>query len=112
MAGFIELTIDQGTSFSASIDLANDDGSAINVTGYTFSSQIRKSYYSANSTANLTVTVTNAATGNILLRLDSANTSNIKAGRYLFDLKMANNTTDSVTRILEGIVTVTPQVTR
>jgi len=112
MAGFIELTLDQGATFSASIDLANDDGSAMNIDGYTFSSQIRKSYYSANATANLVITITNAATGNILMQIDSANTSNIKPGRYLFDLKMANTTTDSVTRVLEGIVTVTPQVTR
>lgn len=112
MAGFIELTIDQGATFSASVDLANDDGSAINVTGYQFTSQLRKSYYSANATATLQITVTNAASGNLLLQLDSANTSNIKPGRYLFDLKMNNTSTSTTTRVLEGIVTVTPQVTR
>jgi hypothetical protein len=43
--------------------------------------------------------------------MTSANTSNIRPGRYLFDVKTIN-TSNVVSRILEGIVTVTPQVGR
>jgi hypothetical protein len=56
------------------------------------------------------VTKANSANGDINLGIDAANTANIKAGRYLFDLKMVQSGTTN--RILEGIVTVTPQVTR
>jgi len=108
---YAELTIDQGTTFQTSIDLANDDGTAINVANYTFQSQIRKSYYSANATANLTVTVVDEANGNVTLSLTSDETANIAAGRYLYDIKMTSSG-DVTTRIVEGIVTVTPQVSR
>lgn len=108
---YAELTLDQGSSFETTVDLTNDDGTAINVTNYVFSSQIRKSYYSSNVTANLIVTVTNAANGNVKMSLDAANTANIRAGRYLYDLKMVTDT-NVTTRIVEGIITVTPQVTR
>lgn len=108
---YAELTVDQGTTFETSLDLTNDDGTAINVANYIFTSQIRKSYYSSNATANITVTIADAANGNVKLSMTAANTANIKAGRYLYDLKMTS-TTNVTTRVIEGIITVTPQVTK
>ncbi len=111
MALYVELTMDQGTTFSSSVDLTNDDATPIDVTGYSFVCQIRKSYYSSNATANLTVTVADAANGNVTLGLDAANTANIRAGRYLYDLKMTTDD-DRTIRVLEGIITITPQVSQ
>lgn len=108
---YAELTVDQGSTFETTLDLIADDGTAINVTNYLFSGQIRKSYYSANATANLTITVVNAANGNVNISLNAATTTNIKAGRYLYDVKMTD-TSNTVTRIVEGIITITPQVTK
>jgi hypothetical protein len=108
---YAELTADQGATFTATIDLANDDGTPINVANNTFLSQVRKSYYSSNVVANLSIAVSDSANGNLRLSLDSANTANVKPGRYVYDVKMTSNT-GAVTRILEGIITVTPQVTR
>ena len=108
---YAELSIDQGSTFLSTVDLVADDGTPINLTGYTLASQIRKSYYSLNPTANLTITVLNAAAGNVTISLDAANTSNIRAGRYLYDIKMQSNI-GVVTRIVEGIVTIYPQITK
>lgn len=108
---YAELTIDQGATFESSLDLVGDDGAAINVAGYVFSGQIRKSYYSLSPTANLTLNIVNAANGNVNIFLSSATTANIKAGRYVYDVKMTD-TTNTVTRIVEGVITVTPQVTK
>jgi len=111
MAQFIELDLDQGTDFSTDLNLSNDDGTAINIANYTFSSSLRKSFYSANPTANLTVTIQSAVNGNVVLSMNAATTANIRPGRYLFDVKQvdAQNTTS---RVLEGIITVNPQVTK
>lgn len=108
---YAELTVDQGATFETTLDLIADDGTAINVAGYVFSGQVRKSYYSSNPTANITITVDNTANGNLTLSMNSATTSNIRAGRYVYDVKMTDiaNTT---TRIVEGIITITPQVTK
>lgn len=108
---YAELTVDQGSTFESTIDLVTDDGAVINVAGYVFSGQIRKSYYSSNATANLTMTIVDAANGNVKVSLSAANTANIKAGRYLYDIKMTD-TSNIVTRLVEGIITITPQVTR
>lgn len=108
---YAELTIDQGTTFETNLDLLNDDGMAINVAGYIFSGQIRKSYYSSKVAANLTITITNAVSGNLIISVPANTTANIKPGRYLYDVKM-KDTSNVVTRVVEGIVTVTPQVTK
>ena len=108
---YAELTVDQGSTFESTIDLVTDDGAVINVTGYAFTGQIRKSYYSTNPTANLTLSIVDAANGNVKVSISAANTANIKAGRYLYDIKM-RDTSNTVTRLVEGVITITPQVTR
>ena len=111
MASFLELYCDQGTDFNFTLDLTNDDGSAINVTNYQITSSIRKSYYSSSVTANLNVNILSAANGNVALSMNSATTSKIKAGRYLYDVKMKDSS-NTTFRVIEGIITVYPQITK
>ena len=112
MAAYVELIADQGSTFNTVINLSDDTtNSNINISGYTIKSQIRRSYYSTNASANITCTISNAAQGEITLNMSANTTANIKSGRYLFDLQ----TTDRngiVNRVLEGIMTVTPRITR
>lgn len=111
MANQVELFCDQGTDFSFTLDIANDDGTPVNVAGYTLTSAIRKSYYSTNATANMVVTVLTAANGNLQLSMNSATTTNIKAGRYLYDVKMVSDA-NVTSRVMEGIITIYPQITK
>lgn len=111
MAAYTDLTIDQGADFETTFDLVGDDGQPIDITGFQFSGQIRKSYYSTNPTANLVITIVSAVNGNTIIRLSAANTSNIISGRYVYDIKM-KDTSNVISRVVEGIVTVTPQVTK
>jgi hypothetical protein len=110
-SAYIDLYIDQGTDYQTTFDLIADDGTPIDITGYSFQGQIKKSYYSANANATFTVTVIDAANGNTVISLDSANTANIYPGRYVYDIKMKDSS-NSTSRILEGIATITPEVTR
>jgi len=109
-AGYQELFLEQGSDFNTSINLDDVNGLPFDLTGVTAKSQVRKSYYSANATAEFAITINEPETGVILLSLNSANTANISAGRYVYDvvIKDGNN---SKTRVLEGIVNVLPQVT-
>lgn len=112
MANYVELYIDQGSDWNSVINLTDDiDNSSVNIFGYSVRSQIRRSYYSTNPSANITCTVTDFTTGEITLSLTNQETANIKAGRYLFDVETINNS-NTVTRILEGIITILPNVTK
>jgi hypothetical protein len=111
-AGFTELYIEKGADFSSTLYITDDTTNAVvNVSGYIFRSQLRRSHYSANASGNLTCTLTNIANGELTLSMTSDATDNLKAGRHLFDVEMVN-TSNNVSRILEGIVTVLPSVTR
>ena len=112
MAAYTELIMDQGASFNNVINLTDDlSNASLNILGYTVRSQMRRSYYSANATANITCTITNSSNGEITMSMTAANTTLIKAGRYLFDLETVDRD-GIVNRVLEGIITVTPQITR
>lgn len=112
MAGYVELFLDQGATFNSVINIVDDmTNTPLDLTNFEVQSQMRRSYYSSSPSANIKCVVSNASNGEITMSMTAANTSNIKAGRYLFDLK----TTDSdgnVNRAIEGIITVTPNVTR
>lgn len=108
---YAELTIDQGATFESTLDLIGEDNEPIDVNGFVFTGQIRKSYYSTAPTANLTINITDSSNGNVVIFLDSNTTSNISPGRYVYDVYMKDGA-NIVTRIVEGIITVTPRVTR
>jgi len=109
MALKANLIIDQGTDYQTSITLTDVDNNIVNLSGYTSNSQIRKTYTSSNSVA-FSVSM-NVSTGVIKLSLTDSQTSNIVAGRYVYDVLLTDEN-DITTRILEGIVTVTPGVTK
>lgn len=110
MATVSNLAIDQGTTYSVTIGVADTTGSARDLTGYTGRAQIRRSYYT-NSNVAFTVSIDNPVDGEIILSLTSNQTSSLKAGRYVYDLELVSNT-NTVERVVEGIITVYPEVTR
>ena len=110
MAGFVELTIEQGANFSTTVTVNDSNGSPTNLTNYTAAAQLRKSYYSTTATA-FTVAVTNAAAGQITMSITSANTANLTPGRYVYDL-LITSPTSVKSRVIEGIATILPSVTR
>jgi hypothetical protein len=109
-AAYTNLYLEQGTTFTTTITIDDVYGDLYELSGYDAFAQIRKSYYSANTTASFETTI-NIEHGTITLDLNANTTSNIAPGRYVYDavIKDINNTT---IRILEGIVDVSPMVTR
>jgi len=110
MAGFAELTLEQGASFTTTVTVNGSDGSPTNLTSYTAAAQLRKSYYSTTAN-NFTVTVSNAANGELTMAMSAANTANLTPGRAVYDL-LITSPTNVKTRVVEGIVTILPSVTR
>lgn len=112
MAEYVELFIDQGSSFSTTINL-NDDNTNLpqNVFGYSVSSTLRRSLLSPNASAYLAASVYDPANGEFLLTMNSSNTANLRAGSYFFDVKVTDPSS-TVTRLIEGVIYVTPSITR
>jgi hypothetical protein len=108
MATKANLVIDQGSTFSTDLTLKDENGDPLNLSGYSANSQMRKWYTSSSPTAVFTTEVLD--TGVITLSLNANQTGSITAGRYVYDVEITDGS--AVSRVVEGIITVTPQVTR
>ena len=110
MAIVSNLTVDQGSTFSASIDITDTEDNVLVLTGYTVAGQIRKTYDSSTA-VNFTASVSNASTGEVTISLTPAQTNALVAGRYVYDVEITS-AGGTVTRVIEGQLEVTPGVTK
>ena len=113
MAEYVELYIDQGSDFSTTVSL-NDDSTNLpqNVTGYVVTSSLRRSLLSPNAAANLVCSIYDASNGEFLITMSSSATANLRAGSYLFDVKVYDTNSMTSSRLIEGVMFVTPSVTK
>ena len=111
MAAYLEISIEQGANLTSVVTVNDEQGDAVNLTTYSASSQLRKSYYSSSANT-LTATVTGNANGQITLTMTAANTALLTPGRYVYDLVITNSVDNSKTRVIEGTAIVLPSVTR
>lgn len=110
MAAIANLTIDQGATFSSDVTVKDAQDNAFNLTGYTASAKLAKGFASTRTRTNMTTSIaTDATTGVVTLSLTATETSALDAERYVYDLEITSGAT--VTRVIEGIITVRAQVT-
>lgn len=109
MAIKANIVIDQGATFQTSINVTDDNDDVVDLTGYSAVAQMRKHYTSSNSFSF--TTAISPSIGVVTLSMTANATNLITAGRYVYDCELTD-TNGAVTRLVEGIVTVTPGVTR
>lgn len=110
MATISNLFVDQGATYSNIVTVVSSNGQPLNLTGYTVKSQMRKSY-SSSQAYTFTCSVQDALNGKIRLQLSSAESQAITPGRYLYDVEIISPSGNK-TRVVEGIVTVIPEITQ
>jgi hypothetical protein len=108
MASKINIVIDQGTTFNTTYTIHDTNDLPVDFTGYTANSQMRKTYSSSNAYA---FNVSLNSNGQVALSMAANVTNNVIAGRYVYDIEV-EDLSGIRSRIVEGIVTVTPQVSR
>lgn len=111
MAMTAYLDIDQGSDFVVIIDLENDDGTPMNLSNVSIYSQFRKSF-SSSTAHSFICEVIDIPNGKFSLKLPGITSSNIKPGRYLYDVELLNTLTNTKSRAVEGIVTINPEITK
>ena len=109
MAIKANIIIDQGTDFQSLIDIEVAEGEPFDLSGYIIAAQMRKTY--ASSTAWDFECLNGGALGQITLKMSKTITNDLEPGRYLYDIEITSPS-DTTTRVVEGIVTVTPGITR
>ena len=110
MATISNLYVDAGATYSNIITVTASNGQALNLTGYSVASQMRKSYQSSTA-YDFTASIYDANNGKIRLQLTDSDSADIPAGRWLYDVEITS-AAGTKTRVVEGIVTVNPQITQ
>ena len=111
MAAIANLSLDQGATFNSDVTVKDANGNAFNLTGYTASAKMAKGYSSTRTRTTITCTVAgDATTGVVTMSLTADQTAALEEGRYLYDLEILQTSSSTITRVIEGIITVRPQV--
>ena len=111
MAAIANLTIDQGTTFTSDVTVKDANNNPFDLTGYTAEAKMSKGYSSTRTRTSITTTIAaDATTGVVTLSLTSTVSAGLDAERYVYDLEITQTSSGNVTRVIEGIITVRPQV--
>ena len=113
--GRLDMSCYQGASFDYTLTWQTG-GTPVNLSGYSARMQVRDGFDGGSAIVNLTsgtgITLGGTA-GTIVVALTPTQTAAIDAtpsGQYVYDLELVSGST--VTRLVEGLFTVSPEVTR
>ena len=114
-AGTYNFTIEQGATFTRDFVYKDSNNVVVNLTGYSARMQIRPSKESSTilveaTSANGKLAIT-PAQGKISLQLSASETDLAGFDVAVYDLEI-ESTSGIVTRLIEGAVTISRQVTR
>ena len=107
------IIIEQGATWRLSLTWKDSAGAPIDLTGYTARMQVRQAYGAADallSLSNGTGITLGPSAGVITLTASATQTAAIAARNGVYDLEMVAPD-GTVTRLLQGSVTISPEVT-
>jgi hypothetical protein len=119
-----DLYIEQGATFYKKLTFKDSTGALIDLTSFTFRGQIRKTISNATKVLDFTCTVLDQVTnkGELDMSLTATQTSEIALDAqdsptripqdFCYDLEKVDNVSGFVERVLEGVCSISPEVTR
>lgn len=105
------IVINGGTDFNQIFTLEDGNtNSALNLSGYSIKSQMRK-HPASTGVTTFTSSIVDASAGKIKIGLSTSSTASLKSGRYVYDV-VITDTANTMIRVVEGMVLVTKGVTQ
>jgi hypothetical protein len=115
LASTYNIIIDQGATYTLAISYKDSNGAAINLTNYTAAMQLRSTYTSVDAVLSLSSPsngiVITGATGLISITITDTQTAALSSNNFVYDLEITSSS-NVKTRLIQGIVTISPEVTR
>ena len=114
-AASYDFQIEQGTTVSVPVVWTDSTGAAINLAGYSARMQLRQSASSPNVLLELSsvlgTLVITPSTGTIVISMSATVTAGFTWNRAKYDLEVTS-ASGVVTRLIEGQITVSAEITR
>lgn len=102
----VNIVIEQGTDYQEVFTVNNPDGSPLNLTGYTAAAKMRKFPDSSTSTS-FNVGIVSTA-GQVVVSIANTITTQLKGGRYYYDVIITEGSTGKKSKVVDGMVIVNP----
>jgi|DEB0MinimDraft_10_1074344.scaffolds.fasta_scaffold11597_2 hypothetical protein len=113
-AGTYHFKAEEGITFSVGLTWKDSNGSAIDITGYSATMDIKKqvggTVVQALTTADSTMDIPTGTDGVLNILLSAAQMSAITPDTYLYDIKLDDGS-GVTTRLLEGTFSVKAEIT-
>lgn len=105
----VNYTLDKGTDFEEEFNLTEDDGSPLNLVGYTASAKIRK-HPTSPKYKPFTITFIDRAEGRLKISLSNTQTVGLEEGRNYYDILLTDGA-GKIKKIIEGNIIVNETAT-
>jgi hypothetical protein len=110
-AGYFDIFVERGSTYDTQITLNDDNGDPLNLTNHAVKGQAKKSYYANSTTVTFDTAIVDATNGVIELAMSANVTIDLPPGKLVYDVYVKDSANNIVTRVLEGQVFVSPNVT-
>lgn len=107
----LNLSINTSTNFTQTFTLTDDQGTALNLSNYSYESQIRK-HPNSSTSVSFATTALSPSNGELRISLSPSDTANLKDGRYVYDIVLTDLSDNTKTRVLQGSAIVSKTITR
>jgi len=107
MASVVNLFVDQGSDYTLTLTVKDDDGNATDLTGYTVEAYFQK-WTGATQVYKVTPTVTDASAGTVQITLKGSVSDDIPSGRYSYDVVINHASNDITRRVIQGSLVLNP----
>ena len=111
MATYANLFIDQGADYSTGVALEDRNGDPLELDTLSFDGHIRRTYTS-ETFYSFIISIADSDNGEIEIAVPDSTTSQMRGGRYVYDIFAEDSVSGTRFKVLEGIAEVIPQVTK
>lgn len=117
MPTYEDLEFDQGSDIAVALECVDTNGDVKDLSNHSITATMKRTYSSTEAEdiqAFNCIVVSPPTAGNITLSLTNAQSGALRKGRWVYDVEISHSDSASNTlreRILEGQITVSPQVT-
>lgn len=112
----LDLEIEQGATFELHLKYVNKEGEPMPMASHVARMQVRLTHKAQDALMSLTSTdgdiVIGASDGTVVITGSAEATSALPAKRCVYDVELEDTTTGHVVRLAEGMIVVSPEVTR
>ena len=114
MATYYNITGYQGDYIQLTLNIRDNNGSAISLSGYQVRGQVRSNYGATGVLLDLNPTITNTTSGTIAININSYISQDIPVSEHIYDIERypSGILTGNSIKLMRGKFSILPEVTR